>query len=73
MAAPDSGQFSKVSQIRDRYPLDEAPAAEYARLNVAKLRGSDRRGYPLFVYEKAYHRFLPIDVEMEEINIDAEA
>ena len=68
MVAPNPEQFSRVSQIRDRYPLDETIASEYARLYVAKLRGSDRRGYPMFVYEKAYHRFLPIDIDIEEIN-----
>ena len=47
-------------------------AAEYARLYVAKLRGSDRRGYPMFVYEKAYHRFLPIDIDIEEINEESQ-
>ncbi len=72
MAAPNPEQFSKVSQIRDKYPLDNTIAAEYVRLNVAKLRGSDRRGYPMFVYEKGYHRFLPIDIDIEEINEEAQ-
>lgn len=51
-----------ISSLRGTYPLDTAAKAVYARLSVLKNRGGGK-GEPLFVYEKAYHRFIPMELD----------
>lgn len=58
----------ELARIRDRYPLDEKAKATYARLSLLKNRGG-MTAEPLFVYEKAYHRFTPIDIDTGEADI----
>lgn len=48
--------------LRQKYPLDKACHAKYACLEFVKNRGS-LLGTPLFVYEKAYHRYVPVEIE----------
>ena len=48
--------------LRKKYPLNQACHAKYACLEFVKNRGS-LLGTPLFVYEKAYHRYVPIEIE----------
>ena len=61
-----------ISTLYGTYPLNKAAKAVYARLSVLKNRGGVK-GEPLFVYEKAYHRFIPMEldgVRMEELSND---
>lgn len=48
--------------LRQKYPLNMACHAKYACLEFVKNRGS-LLGTPLFVYEKAFHRYVPVEIE----------
>lgn len=52
-----------LSNVRSSYPLDESKKACYARLSVLKNR-SGMSGDVLFVYEKATHTFVPVNLEL---------
>ncbi|WP_367358881.1 hypothetical protein, partial [Mesotoga sp.] len=52
-----------LSNVRSSYPLDDSKRACYARLSVLKNR-SGMSGNVLFVYEKAIHRFVPVNLEI---------
>ncbi|MCB1223623.1 MAG: hypothetical protein KDK21_06805, partial [Mesotoga sp.] len=52
-----------LSNVRSSYPLDDSKKACYARLPVLKNR-SGMSGNVLFVYEKAIHRFVPVNLEI---------
>jgi len=52
-----------LSNVRSSYPLDDSKKACYARLSVLKNR-SGMSGDVLFVYEKAIHRFVPVNLEI---------
>jgi len=52
-----------LSNVRSSYPLDDSQKACYARLSVLKNR-SGMSGDVLFVYEKAIHRFVPVNLEI---------
>lgn len=52
-----------LSNVRGSYPLDGSKKACYARLSVLKNR-SGMSGDVLFVYEKAIHRFVPVNLEV---------
>ena len=61
---PNSYRARALSQVEGRYPLDPRLKASYARLSILKNRGG-RKAEPLFVYERAYHRFDPIDLDAQ--------
>ena len=61
---PNSYRARALSQVEGRYPLDPRLRSSYARLSILKNRGG-RRAEPLFVYERAYHRFDPIDLDAQ--------
>jgi|GEM_PF-1017232 Replicative DNA helicase len=48
--------------LRKKYPLNPSCHAKYACLEFVKNRGS-LLGTPLFVYEKAYHRYIPVEIK----------
>ena len=52
-----------LSKVRSSYPLDESKKACYGRLSVLKNR-SGMSGDVLFVYEKATHTFVPVNLEL---------
>jgi len=54
-----------ILQLKDKYPLDRSKKARYSVLAWVKLRGSVL-GTPAFVYEKATHRFIPMEFEFME-------
>lgn len=54
-----------IEQSRLKYPLNQASKDTYARLSILKNRGGVL-AEPLFVYEKALHRFKPIDLNLGE-------
>lgn len=61
-----AGNYAKLRQlqeVRDRFPLNEKAKATYARLSVLKNRGG-MTAEPLFVYERAYHRFISVDLDL---------
>lgn len=61
-----SGNHLKLRQLQDvrtRFPLNERAKATYARLSLLKNRGG-MTAEPMFVYEKAYHRFVPVDLDL---------
>ena len=58
-------KLRKIESVRTKYPLDPKVKSAYARLGVIKNRGG-MRAEPLFVYEKAYHRFIPIELDLGE-------
>jgi len=59
----------ELAEIRHTHKLDERAKATYARLSIIKNRGG-MTAEPLFVYEKAYHRFIPIDIDTGEVAVD---
>jgi len=59
----DTQRQVALSNVRSSYPLDDGKKACYARLSVLKNR-SGMSGDVLFVYEKAIHRFLPVNLEV---------
>lgn len=60
-ARPGSRKLRALTTVEINQPLDPRLGASYAMLSVLKNRGG-RLDRPLFVYEKAYHRFAPIDL-----------
>lgn len=61
-----AGNHLKLRQLQDvrtRFPLNERAKATYARLSLLKNRGG-MTAEPMFVYEKAYHRFIPVDLDL---------
>jgi replicative DNA helicase len=65
-----AGDYLRLRQIQDvraQYPLNERAKATYARLSILKNRGGVT-AEPLFVYERAYHRFIPVDLDLGEDN-----
>lgn len=61
-----AGNHLKLRQLQDvrtRFPLNERAKATYARLSLLKNRGG-MTAEPMFVYEKAYHRFVPVDLDL---------
>ncbi|MBD1862412.1 MULTISPECIES: DnaB-like helicase C-terminal domain-containing protein [Trichocoleus] len=61
-----AGNYAKLRQlqeVRDRFPLNEKAKATYARLSLLKNRGG-MTAEPLFVYERAYHRFISVDLDL---------
>jgi replicative DNA helicase len=60
---PDKARL--IDQARLKYPLNHANKDTYARLSILKNRGGVL-AEPLFVYEKALHRFKPIDLNLGE-------
>jgi replicative DNA helicase len=65
--AGDYLRLRQIQDVRDRYPLNDKAKATYARLSILKNRGG-MTAEPLFVYERAYHRFVPIDLDLGEDN-----
>lgn len=63
-APPDSKKARALAMVENQHPLNPAIKSSYARLSILKNRGG-RRADPLFVYERAYHRFTPIDLEAD--------
>jgi replicative DNA helicase len=57
--------------IENRYPLNSKVNASYAELSILKNRGGRLDG-PLFVFERAYHRFTPIDLGENAFEDDME-
>jgi replicative DNA helicase len=55
----------QIQDVRERYPLPEKAKATYARLSILKNRGG-MTAEPLFVYERAYHRFIPVNLDLGE-------
>lgn len=60
---PDKARL--FDHARLKYPLNQANKDTYARLSILKNRGGIL-AEPLFVYEKALHRFKPIDLNLGE-------
>lgn len=61
-----AGNHLKLRQLQDvrtRFPLNERAKATYARLSLLKNRGG-MTAEPMFVYEKAFHRFIPVDLDL---------
>jgi len=61
-----AGNYLKLRQLQDvrtRFPLNEKAKATYARLSLLKNRGG-MTAEPMFVYERAYHRFIPVDLDL---------
>jgi replicative DNA helicase len=61
-----AGNHLKLRQLQDvrtRFPLNEKAKATYARLSLLKNRGG-MTAEPMFVYERAYHRFIPVDLDL---------
>jgi replicative DNA helicase len=56
-------KLRQLQDVRDRFPLNERAKATYARLSLLKNRGGIT-AEPMFVYEKAYHRFIPVDLDL---------
>ena len=61
-ARPGSRKLDALRTVEIGYPLDPRLRASYTMLSVLKNRGG-RLDKPLFVYQRAYHRFTPIDLE----------
>ncbi len=64
---PDKARL--IEQARLKYPLNQVTKDTYARLSILKNRGGVL-AEPLFVYEKALHRFKPIDLNLGDISND---
>jgi hypothetical protein len=62
-------KLRQIQDLRQRHPLDPTAKSTYARLSMIKNRGGVKTE-PLFVYEKAYHRFVPIDLDLGELEED---
>ena len=62
-------KLRQIQNVRQKYPLDPKTKATYARLGIIKNRGGIKTE-PLFVYEKAYHRFVPIDLDLGGLEED---
>ena len=60
-ARPGSRRLQALTTAEIGYPLDPRLRATYAMLSILKNRGG-RLDKPLFIYERAYHRFAPIDL-----------
>lgn len=58
-----------IEQARLKTPLNQASKDTYARLSILKNRGG-MLADPLFVYQKALHRFQPIDLDLGETSDD---
>lgn len=58
-----------IEQARLKNPLNQASKDTYARLSILKNRGG-MLADPLFVYQKALHRFKPIDLDLGESSND---
>ncbi len=61
-----AGNHLKLRQLQDvrtRFPLNDKAKATYARLSLLKNRGG-MTAEPMFVYERAYHRFIPVDLDL---------
>ncbi len=58
-----------IEQARLRHPLNESSKDTYARLSILKNRGG-MLADPLFVYQKALHRFQPLDLDLGETSDD---
>lgn len=54
-----------ILQLKDKYHLNRDFKARYAVLAWVKLRGSVL-GTPAFVYEKATHRYIPMEIDIME-------
>lgn len=61
-AAPNSERARALALVPIDHPLDPSLKSSYARLSILKNRGG-RKGDPLFVYDRAYHRFKPIELD----------
>ena len=57
-----SEQQRLVEQARQQNSLHKATKDQYCRLSLIKNRGGTK-AEPLFVYQKALHRFQPLDLE----------
>ncbi|MBF0503239.1 MAG: AAA family ATPase [Candidatus Riflebacteria bacterium] len=57
----DTRMQRKIQDAGRLHPIDKSISATYARLSLLKNRGG-RTGVALFLYEKAYHRFVPLDL-----------
>ncbi len=64
---PDKARL--IEQARLKHPLNQASKDTYTRLSILKNRGGVLTE-PLFVYEKALHRFKPIDLNLGDISDD---
>lgn len=58
-----------IEQARLRHPLNQVSKDTYARLSILKNRGG-MLADPLFVYQKALHRFQPLDLDLGEASDD---
>lgn len=64
---PDKARL--IEQARLKHPLNPSSKDTYARLSILKNRGG-MMADPLFVYQKALHRFQPIDLDLGETSDD---
>ena len=55
---------TQLLDLKKNNSLDYSVKARYAMLEWVKLRGS-LLGTPLFIYEKAVHNFIPIDIDKD--------
>jgi len=62
-------KLRQIQNVRHKYPLAPTAKATYARLSIIKNRGGVKTE-PLFVYEKAYHRFFPVDLDLGGLEED---
>jgi len=62
-------KLRQIQNVRQKYLLDPTAKATYARLSIIKNRGGIKTE-PLFVYEKAYHRFFPVDLDLGGLEED---
>jgi hypothetical protein len=64
---PDKARL--IEQARLKHSLNQSSKDTYARLSILKNRGG-MLADPLFVYQKALHRFQPLDLDLGETNDD---
>jgi replicative DNA helicase len=60
-ARPGSKKLQALAKVEINYDLDPRLRSSYAMLSILKNRGG-RQDRVLFVYDRAYHRFRPIDL-----------
>ena len=60
-ARPGSKKLRALAKVEINYGLDPRLRSSYAMLSILKNRGG-RQDRVLFVYDRAYHRFRPIDL-----------
>jgi len=63
--AHDRNRIRQLQLVRNQYPVSDRTHSTYARLSILKNRGG-MTAEPLFLYERAYHRFQAIDLDLGE-------